>query len=64
MLLSFIVDAKEEIDAAVINITDDFIQTSIENEKDMDIIKIREISVDMLLDIYLDVYGQCTQLQA
>ena len=35
----------------VINITNAFIQTQTENEKDMAIINIRGILVDMLLDI-------------
>jgi hypothetical protein len=40
MLLSCIIDSKEERDVAVINIPNAFIQTWVEDEKDMAIIKI------------------------
>ena len=57
MLLSSIIYENEERDVAVINIPNFFIQTRIDNEKDMDIINIRNILVDMLQYISLDVYG-------
>ena len=57
MLLSCIIYAKEESDVAVIDIPNDFIQTQIDHKKDMAIINIRRIWVDMLLDISPDVYG-------
>ena len=57
MILSWPIDAKEEKDIALIDIPNDFIQTGIENEKYMAIIKIREILLDMLLDTDFDVCG-------
>ena len=45
------------MDVALIIIKNDFIQKKIDNEKDIAIIKIRGILVDMLLDISPDVYG-------
>ena len=57
MLLRFIIDAKEERGVAVIDLPNSFIQTRIDNEKYMAIIKIRGILVDVLLDIVPDVYG-------
>ena len=56
VLLSCIIDADERRDVAVIDIPNAFIQTRIEDEKDMAIIKIRGILVDMLLDIAPSVY--------
>jgi hypothetical protein len=56
VLLTCIIDAEEHRDVAVIDIPNAFIQTRIEEEKDMAIIKIRGILVDMLLDIAPDVY--------
>jgi hypothetical protein len=55
VLLSCIIDADEGRDVAVIDIPNAFIQTRIEDEKDMAIIKIRGILVDMLLEIAPDV---------
>ena len=57
MLLSCIIYTKEERNVAVINIPNDFIQTQIENEKDLAIISIRGVLVYMLLDTAPDVYG-------
>jgi hypothetical protein len=51
VLLTCIIDAEERRDVAVVDIPNAFIQTRIEDEKDMAIIKIRGILVDMLLDI-------------
>jgi hypothetical protein len=56
VLLTCIIDADEGRDVAVLDIPNAFIQTRVEDEKDMDIIKIRGILVDMLLDIAPDVY--------
>jgi hypothetical protein len=56
VLLTCIVDAEEHRDVAVIDIPNAFIQTRIENEKDMVFIKIRGVLVDMLVDIAPDVY--------
>ena len=57
VLLTCIVDALEGRDVAVIDIPNAFIQTRIEDEKDMVHIRIRGILVDMLLKIAPDVYG-------
>ena len=57
VLLSCIIDAQEQRDVVVIDVPNAFIQTRIEDAKDMVIIKIRGILVDMLLDIAPDVYG-------
>jgi hypothetical protein len=51
VLLTCIIDADEARDVAVINIPNAFIPTKIENEKDMAIIKIGGILVDMLITI-------------
>jgi hypothetical protein len=56
VLLTCIIDAEEERDVAVIDIPNAFIQTRIENESDMAIIKIRGTLVDMLLQIAPEVY--------
>ena len=57
VLLSCIIDAEEERDVAVIDIPDAFIQTSVENEKDMVYIRVRGVLVDLLIEIEPDVYG-------
>jgi hypothetical protein len=56
VLLSRIIDAKEEWDVAVVDIPNAFIQTRVENEKDMAFIKIRVILLDILVEIAPDVY--------
>jgi hypothetical protein len=56
VLLTCIIDAEEERDVTVIDIPNAFIQTRIENEKDMLIIKIRGLLVDMLVEIAPDIY--------
>jgi hypothetical protein len=56
VLLTYIIDAEERQDVAVVDIPNAFIQTRIEDEKDMAIIKIRGILVDMLLDVASDTY--------
>ena len=57
MLLICIIDTKELKDIAVIDIPNNSIKTQIEYEKDMAIINIRRILVEMLLYIAPDVYG-------
>ena len=57
VLLTSIIDAEEGRDVAVIDIPNAFIQTKIEDEKDMAIIRIRGVLVDMLLEIAPDFYG-------
>jgi hypothetical protein len=56
VLLSCIIDAKEERDVAVVDILNAFVQTRVENEKDMAFIEIRGILVDILEEIASDVY--------
>lgn len=56
--MSCIIDAKEERDVAIIDIPNAFIQTRIENEKDMAFIKIRGVLVDILIDIAPEVYAK------
>jgi hypothetical protein len=62
VLLTCIVDAEEEREVAVINIPNAFIQTRIEDKKDMVIIKIRGVLVDMLLDIAPAFYNPCATM--
>ena len=57
VLLTCIIDAEEERDVAVMNIPNAFIQTRIEDEKDMAIIKLRGVLVDMLMEIPPEAYG-------
>ena len=56
VLLSYIIDAEEERDIAVINIPNTFILTQVEDEKDMVFIKIRGVLVDILVGISPDFY--------
>ena len=57
VLLSCIIDAEENRDVAVIDIPNAFIQTRVEDEKDMVIIRVRGLLAEMLVDIAPDVYG-------
>jgi hypothetical protein len=50
-------DAEEERDVAVIDCPNAFIQTRVNDEKDMAFIKIRGALVDILVEIAPDVYG-------
>jgi len=56
VLLTCIIDAEEERDVAVIDIPNAFIQTRVEKEEDMAIIKLRGVLVDILEAIAPDVY--------
>jgi hypothetical protein len=56
VLLTCIIDAEEERDVAVIDIPNAFIQTRVEDEKDMAFIKIRGVLVDILVELAPDVY--------
>jgi hypothetical protein len=56
VLFSCIIDAEEEWDVAVVDIPNAFVQTRVENKKDMAFIKIRGILVDILVEIAPDVY--------
>ena len=57
VLLTCIIDAEEGRDVAVIDIPNAFIQTRIQDKKDMALIKIRGILVEILVEIAPDVYG-------
>jgi hypothetical protein len=56
VLLSCIIDAEEGRDVAAIDIPNAFIQTRIKDKKDMTFIKLRDMLVDILMDIAPDVY--------
>jgi hypothetical protein len=56
ILLSCIINAKEERDVTVINIPNAFIQMQLEDEEDMAIIKICGVLMDILIQIAPDVY--------
>ena len=56
VLLTCIIDAEEERDVTVIDIPNAFIQTHVEDEKEMAIIKLHGILVDMLVEIAPNVY--------
>ena len=62
VLLSCIIDAEEERDVAVIDVPNSFIQTRVENEKDMVYIRVRGVLVDLLIEIAPDVYGPYVKL--
>jgi hypothetical protein len=56
VLLSCIIDAEEHRDVSVVDIPNAFVQTCVENEKDMAFIKIRGILVDILVEIAPEAY--------
>jgi hypothetical protein len=56
VLLSCIIDAEEWRDVTVVDIPNAFVQTHVENEKDMAFINIRGVLVDVLVEIAPDVY--------
>jgi hypothetical protein len=56
VLLSCIIAAEEGRDVIVVDIPNAFIQTRVENEKDMAFIKIRGVLVDILVEIAPAVY--------
>ena len=58
VLLTCIVDAEERRETAIVDIPNAFIQTKIEDEKDMAYIKIRGVLVDILVDIAPSVYTE------
>jgi hypothetical protein len=51
-----IIDAEEHRDFVVVDIPNVFVQTRVENEKDMAFIKIRGILVDILVEISPEAY--------
>jgi hypothetical protein len=56
VLLSCTIDVEEHRDIAVLDIPNSFVQTRVENEKDMAFIKIRGILVDILVEIAPEAY--------
>jgi hypothetical protein len=56
VLLTCIVEAEERRDVAVIDVPNAFIQTRVEDEKDMAFIKIRGVLVAILMEIAPQVY--------
>ena len=56
VLLSCIIDAEERRDVAIIDIPNAFIQTRVNDEKDMAFIKIRGVLVDILVEIAPKIY--------
>jgi hypothetical protein len=56
VLCSCIIDTEEHRDVAVVDIPNAFVQTRVENEKDMAFIKIRGILVDILVEIAPEAY--------
>jgi hypothetical protein len=56
VLLSCIIGTEEEPDVTVVDIPNAFVQTPVENEKDMAFIKIQGILLDILVEIAPDVY--------
>ena len=57
VLLVCIVDTEEHQYVATVDIPNAFVQIQIEDYKDMSIIKIRVVLVDIMLEIYPYVYG-------
>jgi hypothetical protein len=57
VLLACIIDAKEGRDVTVVDIPNVFVQTHVENEKNMAFINIRGVLVDILVKISPDVYN-------
>jgi hypothetical protein len=56
VLLLCIIDDEEERDVTVINIPNAFIQTRVEDEKDMAMTKLRGVLVDILVAIAPNIY--------
>jgi hypothetical protein len=56
VLLSCIIDAEEHMDVAVVDIPHAFVQTRVENKKDMAFINIQGILVDILVEISPEAY--------
>ena len=57
VLLTCVIDAEEERDVSVIDIPNAFIQTRVQDPKDMVIIRVRGVLVDMLVEIDPKLYG-------
>jgi hypothetical protein len=56
VLLSCIIDEEEHRDVAVVDIPNTFVQTRVENEKDIAFINIRGILMDILVEIASEAY--------
>jgi hypothetical protein len=56
VLLSCIIQAEEETDVAVVDVSNAFFQTRVEGDKDMAIFKFRGILVDILVELAPGVY--------
>ena len=56
VLLTCIIYTEEHRDVATMDISNLFIRNRNEDEKNVDIIKIREVLLDIILEIALDVY--------
>jgi hypothetical protein len=56
VLLSCIIDAEEHRDVAVVDIPNAFVQSRVENEKDVAFIKIQGILVDIMVEIAPEAY--------
>ena len=57
VLLYYIIDEKEKNDVAIIDIPDAFIHTRVENENEMLVITVREVLVELLIEIDTAFYG-------
>ena len=53
------VDAEEGRDVAVVNTPNAFAQMRVQDEKDMAIIDLRGVLVDILVEMAPDVHGPC-----
>ena len=58
VLLSSTIDAEERRDVAVVDIPNAFIQTRVEDEKDMAIIRVRGLLVDILVELAPEFYSE------
>jgi len=59
VMLSCIIDAQEGRDVATIDIPNACVQTRIEREQDMVVMKLRGVLVDMLVDTAPETYSEC-----
>ena len=56
LLLTCIADVEEHRDVALVGIPSAFIQARVQHKKDVAIIKIRVVIVDILLELFQDIY--------
>ena len=57
VMLTCVIDANENRDVAIVDITNAFVQTVVEDKKDRAFIRIRGPLVNILVTIAPDVYG-------